>query len=325
VQQVAPRLVRELDDVRLGRDLAPVALGPCPRFRRVGDRVLALDDDLRERRTRTLDLPADARLLTASADLDLVVAATAEELLLVAERTRTLPVPGADSASFVDGRLLLTAPVLGQSEWEGRPYTYRGATTAYLVDVADSAVTSQVDLDVADAGTSAVPHPTDPVVLLDAGEGQDGSRVFAATVHGRQVEGRLLLENAVAAGFSPAGDRLLVTPHPSFGPEVRVLDWPSLSEVARLTSADLGWPDDELDLHGCFLRDDVVLLSTVEHGLVLTDGGLEPVARLDLSEGSPGPDAETTSLVGVADRRFAVELWCEGRQRAGLWEVPALT
>ena len=319
---VAPTLVRELDDVRLGHDLAPVALGPCPRSRRVGDAVQSLDGDLRERRSRRLDLPDDALLLNASADLDLVVVATPAALLIVAGETSNLPIPAADSASFVDGGLLVTAPTVEHGVHDGRPYVHRGETTAYLLDLGAATVTSQLRLEVADAGTSAVPHPTDPVVLLDAGEGQDGSQVFAATVGGAEVHGRRLLENVVAAGFSPAGDLLLVTPHPSFEPVVRLLDWPSLSEVARLTAADLGWPDDELDLHGCFLDDDLVLLSTVEHGPVLTDGRLQPVARLDLSEGSPGPDAETTSLLGVAERRFAVELWSEGQHRAGLWSVP---
>ena len=107
---------------------------------------------------------------------------------------------------------------------------------------------------------TALAHPHDGSVVLDAGEGQDGSSIFQVRANGDELHVERILENAVAADFTPSGSRLLVTPHPSFGGPVRVLSWPDLTLLHEL-SEDVLDEDEGFDLYGCFLSETRAILS----------------------------------------------------------------
>ena len=64
--------------------------------------------------------------------------------------------------------------------------------------------------------------------------GQDGSQLFAARVASQRLSVSPVLENVVACGIV-AGDRLLLVPHVSYGPEASVVAWPSLRRIAAVT------------------------------------------------------------------------------------------
>jgi hypothetical protein len=143
-----------------------------------------------------------------------------------------------------------------------------------LLDPSTGQTLDEAILAVSAAGVIAVAHPHDGSVLLDAGEGQDGSHIFVASASDDQLTVDLVLEDVVAAGFAPAGDRLLITPHPSFNDPVSVLTWPDLHPAASITLADMDGIDDQFDLYGCFLSDSRILLKTFEHGLLLCSADL---------------------------------------------------
>jgi hypothetical protein len=97
VDHAEAALLAEYPDLELGRDLAPTtAIWPTDRFRLRQGTVTALDRILEATLSRTTRLPPDARLLTASPDLGLVVAAAGGSLIVLGETRWRLAVPGAD-------------------------------------------------------------------------------------------------------------------------------------------------------------------------------------------------------------------------------------
>jgi hypothetical protein len=325
---VVRRLVAEpvtwRSDLRLGHDLAPTSLQPVTRYRLHGGTVTALDWKLDPSRSVDVDVPATARLLTATPRLGHVVAADAATLIIwTARGARRVPLSAADSATVLSsGHLLVTAPVIERQTWQGRTYEQRGAHRVFLVELRTGRILDEAAIDVVDAGVTAVPHPHDASVLLDAGEGQDGSRVFRARVVDDRLALELVLENVVAAGFAPSGHRMLITPHPSFDDRVSVLAWPSLHPIASITAADVGCVADRFDLYGCFLSENRVLLKTVEHGLMLCSADLRPDAWIELTTNDADDGAEIETVFGVSDDAFAAEVWNDRSASATVWRIP---
>jgi hypothetical protein len=220
--------------------------------------------------------------------------------------------PAVDAAARLpSGRLLVTAPKMERQVWQGRAYESRAEHYAYLMET-NGTVVDRVELDVADAMVTLVPHPHDGSILLDAGEGQDGSRIFVAREAGGHLHVQKVLDNVVAAGFDATGERLLLTPHPSFNTGVSLVSWPSLDPLNTLTAEDVG---DGFDLYGCFVGDRV-LLKCYERGTVLCSSSLEPLAWVQLGDGTP------ECLVGMTRNAFGVDLWQDGAASATVWRLP---
>lgn len=141
----------------------------------------------------------------------------------------------------------------------------------------------------------------------------------------RSVRGRLeveaLLDDVVAACFDAAGDRLLLTPHPSFENRARVVNWPSLDELASF-NGEVDRLYGRLDLYGCFLRADSVLLSRVEQPPIACDSNLVPVALVQLGASSLGPNAQAETVVGLSPNAFGAQLWTEDASSATAWRLP---
>jgi hypothetical protein len=320
VGRLAASLVGQLPDLRLGHDLAPVTLDAVTRYRFLDGTVCVLDDRLQPTGRVPVDLPA-ARLLAASPDLSVVVlAGTTSVTVAAAGKRLVIDVAAADSATLLPGgRLLVTAPEVVRNVHGGREYESKGAHRVYLVGLDSGRVLDQVELDAVDASVLAVPHPHDASVVLDAGMGQDGSLVYLARAVDDCLAVEKIAEDVAVASFAPAGDRLLLMPHPSFGDEASVLEWPSRRQVGRLGAEDLAVDGLAFDLYGCFLSDHRLLLKTDEHGILVCSGDLHPVAWLDLPP--YGDDAELDTMLGVATDVFAVEIWRDGSAHTTVWQL----
>lgn len=145
-----------------------------------------MDEQLRVVRRRDVEVGEGASLLNAAPDLRSVVLGYADRLVVHAEeRALEVGIGSADAAVFVgDGRLVVTAPVVEHLEYQGTSYDSKGDHLVQLVDLGRGAIVDTAVLGVADAGVSAVSHPHDGSIVLDAGMGQDGSASFVVRVVG---------------------------------------------------------------------------------------------------------------------------------------------
>jgi hypothetical protein len=312
-------LIAQHPAMRLDRDISPASCQPSPRSCLRDGQVLALDDTLAMAARKNVILSSGARLLNAAADLSIVVCADQSALVVLAAAEFALPVPEPEVACiFPNGHILVTAPVIEAPAEEGTDFAFRAGHRVLLISPDTGRVLDEVALDIPDSYLSATQHPVAPVALLTAGEGQDGSRVFAVA----EADGRLgveaVAEGGIAASFNRAGTRLLITPHPSFSPTLRVLNWPDCKRLSSATAAGLGLPDDEMGVCGCYLDDDRVLAMTAEGKLVVLDDGLGLLAEVGLRPAGQGPDF----MIGVSPANFAVQTWHDGAASASVWRLP---
>ena len=307
MERVPAELVSQRSDLRLAFDLMPVSMSAVPRFELRDSTVMAVDGRLEPAHSTAVELPAEALLVNATPDLRYVFAADHDYLYVVGPQGRLqLAVPAVDSATPLPGhRAVITAD-----------------HRVYLIDTDSGDYLDAVSLDLLDAGVMAIPHPHDGSVLLDAGEGQDGSRIFVARVADDRLDVHLILENVVTADFTPLGDRLLVMPHHNFDNAVSIVDWPSREVVSTLSSDMLGIDKAGFDMYGCFLGDGAVLLKTLDNGLVLANRTLDPIAWIDLP--GPGEGAEIGALFSLGEQTFAAELWRDGSELATIWRIPPI-
>lgn len=301
------RLVVEVSAPDPGKDLAPLCLGPAPRFWLADGQVHAVDDGLEIVGSRPVSLPSAARLLAASADLRQLVAATPEDTRLVLDDTEHALPFAADSAVLrPGGTVVMTAP------------DHDGSHRILLLGPGGEVV-DQSSVPVYPAGAFACEHPGDASVLVELGEGQDGSLLVAVRVRGGGLDVQEIASNSVAAGFSPDGQRLLLLPHPSFPMAPRSLSWPDL----RLEGSLEHGPGVDYDMYGCYLSSEHVLLKSYEDGLFLADRDLTAPEPLVLSGLSfDALDGEIESVWGLGARRFVANIWDDGRRRVTVWELP---
>jgi hypothetical protein len=208
VRRLVAELIHRPAGLRLGHDLAPVSLQATARYHFHDTTVTALDSALVPSRSRQIEVGRDARLLTATPGLESVVLAELDALVIVAaSAVHRLPVASADSATWLSsGRLLVTAPFIERANWQGRPYEHKSRHRVLLLDPHAGHKLDEAVLDVGDAGVTAVAHPHGGSVLLDAGEGQDGSQVFVARADGDRLAVDLAYAWVDLAGYGPGGD-----------------------------------------------------------------------------------------------------------------------
>jgi hypothetical protein len=320
VDRVEAILVAEYPDLDLGRDLAPpIAMWPTDRFRLRDGTVTVLDQALAGAASRVTSLQAGARLLAASPDLRFVVAAAGGELIVLGETEWRLPIPEADSAAILGSRqLLVTARVIPPGSM------FASANRILLLDPVAREIVDEVPLVLDEAYAGAITHPRDGSVLLEAGMGQDGSRVFVAQVAARALAVHPALANVVSGGFNPAGTRLLLVPHGTEGSgEAAVVAWPSLTQVAAITPGGIGLDEDEFDFYGCFLDTDQVLLKALDHGLLTCTADLVPQTLVTLPGYGPDEGFEIGPVLGIAPGTFAVELQGDDTMLTTVWQLPA--
>jgi len=320
-------LVAEHQGMRLDRDISPDSLQPSPRFCFRGGQVFALDDTLAATTRKSIALSSCARVLNAVPDLSIVVGADESDLVVATTAATAgefrLPLPMAEVACiFPGGHVLVTAPVIEHATFQGADYASRSGHRVLLIDPSKGRVVDEAALDIPESFISTTQHPTAPLAVLTASEGQDGNRVFSVA----EADGRLvveaLVENAVAASFNPSGTRLLLTPHPSFGPELRVLNWPDGSQLRSATAPDLDLPDDDsFDICGCYLKDDLILAMTSAGRLIALDDQLDLLGQIGVSAVRQRP----SYMIGVSTANFALETWRHGAASASVWRLPPVT
>ncbi|MFK3980321.1 hypothetical protein ACI2K4_08055 [Micromonospora sp. NPDC050397] len=318
MRRMAAELLAHRTDVRIGFDLRPATMGRGRACRRTADQVEALDDRLGP--TAAAPCPPGELLATAP-DLGAVVTLDGDDLVVRrGDVDVRVPVPGADSATLLtDGSLLVTAPVFEKRTWKGRTYTAKAEHRVLLIDPAGK-IAHEATLEVSDAGMIALAHPYDGSVLLDAGEGQDGSSIFRVRSDGDELHVERILEDAVATDFSPSGDRLLVTPHPSIGGPVRVLSWPDLTPLHELSEETLD-EEEGFDLYGCFLSETRVVLSVSGALPLVCTADLVPEGRVALPD--EYADAEPETLVGLAEDVIGLDLYLRDESTAAtVWRLP---
>lgn len=296
--------------------------GRQPRFRLDDGTLTALDDGLEPGASVATGLSGGARLLAAAPGLGTWLAEDGE-LAVVSPAGRTdLPGAAADAASLLAGGLaLVTAPDLDE----------RGHLLL-LVELGTASgparvVAEHLVPDVVDASAHVLAHPSGRAAVVDLPMGQDGSvvlRVDAGPEPGRGLAVTELCpgEDVVSAGFSPDGERLLLTPYPSDPETARVLRWSDLRETGRLAAADVGAPIG-IGMSGSLLDDDHLLLVDIERGLVLATRDLGSARRLALPELPLGDDddddgADIEWVCALGPRTFAVGAWYAGTGRRTL-------
>ncbi len=313
MRTVDAKLVGERADLRLGWDVKPVGVGRFPRYAWRWPTVTALDGMLVDKQSWDLDCPESASLLAAARDLSTVVVAD-EVVLYVLSRAgaRSVPVGRADSVTLLaGGRALVT----------GRLDDHRHC--ACLVALEAGVIIDEVDLDTCEAGIAALPHPHDGSVLLEAGEGQDGSHVFLVRIGGDRLDIDRVFHDVVVADFSRSGRSLLLMPHPSFDNVVSLVEWPERRTIAELDSADLDL-NSGFDFYGCFVRNDRVVIKAYEDGLLVADKALHDVARVRMPglEMSENGDVALGTVIGLGDDTVGVDVWRDGREHATIWRIP---
>jgi hypothetical protein len=313
MRTVDAELVGERPDLRLGWDVKPVGVGRFPRYSWRWPTVTALDGRLADQQSRDVECRESTSLLAAATDLSTVVIADEEALhLLSPAGADMVPIPRADSVTLMaGGRALVT----------GRLEDHRHR--AYLVAMNGGDIIDEVDLEAYEAEINSLPHPHDGSVLLDAGEGQDGSRGYLARVSGDRLYVDEVFTDVVVADFSPSGRHLLLVPHPSSANVVSLLEWPERRSIAVLDSADLDF-NTSFDFYGCFIRNDTVVMKTVGEGLLVAGNALSDVARIRLSglDVEVNGDIAIDAMIGLGDDTIGVDVWRDGHEHATIWRIP---
>lgn len=267
--------------------------------------VRLLDSRLDEIDVKPLELPTEARLLAAQG-LERLALAAGSNLLLLGERLTNLTGLACDGAAFIGDHLIATAPAD-----EGH--------RLLLIDPATGQTLDEVLVDADDAGAFITVHPRDPVAVIEFAMGQDGCVALRVGIDDPQGSPSLRateilrVEDAVFAGFDAAGERLLVVPHPSDPDALRVLAWPSLDELGRLSTEHLG-TEIGIGLPACWVDDDCIAAYAIEDSLIVTDGSLRNPARVALPIDF-GDDGDLESLTSLRPGRVAAGVWTPNGRR----------
>jgi hypothetical protein len=328
---VIAELVAERPDLDNGPDVAPMSLAPCARSRLTAGGVEALDGLLNPAGSRPVTLTETATLLNATPDLAQVVSVDDGHLLYAGPGGRRAasalpdwkrPLPLAGSATFLGaGRLLVTTPDSETREHAGRSYEQKTTHRVLLVGSDTGVTLDEITLDVFAAGTIATAHPVDGSVLLDLGEGQDGSSLYRIRATDDRLTADRILENTVSAGFSPDGTRLLLLPHPSFDELPQVVSWPDL-EVLSIADLDTAGIDPGgIDFYGCFMDDDRILLTTREQGLWLADGILGTLAPIELPDLVTHGSLDFSLTMGLSTDTFSTRIWRDDQDLTTVWRL----
>ncbi|WP_062207613.1 hypothetical protein [Streptomyces sp. NBRC 109706] len=156
-------------------------------------------------------------------------------------------------ALSLDGRVL----------WIYRPDVLAGRDRPdrwVALDAATGAVLAQADLGTVGHGGEQLPHPAGEFMLLDVGEGQDGTVIHRASL----VDGRLDLvrypwHDRILIGLSPDGTRFMTVDHQQT--DLAVHRHPDGEVTFSLTVDAFGHDPDEIfvDWFGGFLNEDTLV------------------------------------------------------------------
>ncbi|MFK4762091.1 hypothetical protein ACI3KS_14260 [Microbacterium sp. ZW T5_45] len=284
--------------------------GPVSTTTAFGDRVSVrwhdgavrvLDETLEEIDVRPLDDVGDDARIRAAHGVDLVAISSSAGLTLIGGRriTRdriTRDDLHVDAAVFLGEHLLATVPSADGHR-------------VLLIDPATGATLTEQTVDADDATAFLTRHPTEHLVLAEFAMGQDGTRLMRIDVDGQHMNATEILtgQDPVFAGFSPRGDRILIAAHPSDPEVMRVLTWPELGEVGRLSASDLD-AEYGLGLAACWVDDERIAAYATQDSLLVTDASLTWVQRVELPVDF-AEEGELETLTPLGSDRVAAGVW----------------
>ncbi|GAB3261434.1 hypothetical protein [Kineosporia babensis] len=156
---------------------------------------------------------------------------------------------------------------LGESAiWVYRPDAMAGRDRSdqwVVLDSRTGAVIAQADLETAGHGGGQFLHRGDGSVLLDVGEGQDGSALYRGSLTETGMD--LFVypwRDRVLVGFSPDGQRFLTVEHGQV--DLKVHAYPQGEVLLSLSLEDFGHGDEEevyVDWNGGYLDSETVILT----------------------------------------------------------------
>lgn len=309
--------------IDLSDELAPrSSVQQGPRYSLRDGFVHRLDRRLQSAARRRVDLPTSAKLLAATTDLSVAVAAEDDVLHLDGSRCLRLDIAFADSATFLASGNLLVAAAWPERNvlpggWE---HVDRGDNRLLVIDPHAGITVAEAPLGVSDAVVITTAHPTDGSVLLGAYGGQNFSELFVSRQPGDGLRIDSLGRDVGDAAFDPTGSLLLISPNPNSENRARVVAWPSLEEIGAIEGGS-----DELEGHllgaaGFFVAPDRVLLSTMEGPPILCTSALRPLTRIELV-GAPLGE-EMTMVLGLEEDVFAMHARVDGVRSTSVWQVP---
>ncbi|MEU8799078.1 hypothetical protein [Spirillospora sp. NPDC048819] len=213
---------------------------------------LVVDGDLLGR-AAVFPAESEPRGHAASPDLECAVYTTDEALVCVGRdgMPRWRGDFGAAPKQYMNGRAGCAFSLKGDVVWLYRPdmaMKGRGHVDQWLAfDTATGSVLDQVELGSAGHGAQHFVHPDGEHMLLDVGEGQDGSRVYRARIE----DGRIALAeyswDAALYDLSPDGSRMMTVGDKAgtLLQELVFRTFPDGQEDLTVSSEALGYDEEE--------------------------------------------------------------------------------
>lgn len=286
--------------------------------------MVAVDESLEPVRRRQVEL-SRMRILDAAANLErIILADPLEMVIIIGSQFTHIDIRRVDAALFLpDGRIIATAPSRRDPQ---KPRKRPSHNRACLIDPDSGTIINEQELKVSNASVGIYLNTTDGSVILDAGEGQDGSHLFSAQIEGDTFKIRKFGRDGVFGSFSPTGDRLLLLPHPMSDEPVTLKTWPDLKRVAALDIDDVEMDEDDgFDVDGFHLHDDQIILRTFENRLLACSGSLEPKAWIDADLPlDPDGNPAVTGIIGLTRDTIAMETFTGDGPLVSMWRIPSL-
>ncbi|MFC7713504.1 hypothetical protein [Nonomuraea recticatena] len=205
----------------------------------------------------------------ASVDLGWVVYTTLNAVVCVTssgdERWRAAFEPFSDERHGHRPGCVLSLD--GRTVWIYRPDAMAGRDLLdqwVVLDAESGVVMAQSDLETSGHGGQQYLHPTDEHVLLDIGEGQDGSIIYRATVvDGQLAPVRYPWVDRVLIDLAPDGQQFMTVDHGQA--DVAFHGYPAGEVTAALRAEDFGHDPDEvfLEWSGGYLDLEVAVVTLV--------------------------------------------------------------
>ncbi|TDC96589.1 hypothetical protein E1285_05490 [Actinomadura sp. 7K507] len=206
---------------------------------------------------RAAAFPAEGKPYGHAAAPDLECAAyTTDEALICVERDGTARWRSdfeAPAEQYMNGRAYCEFSLKGDVVWLYRPdlaMKGRDHTDQWLAfDAATGNVLGQVDLGSAGHGAEHYVHPDGEQILLEVGEGQDGSRIYSARLDGTGIALTEYEWNSMLCALSPDGTRLMTVREVrgSLLEELVIRTFPGEEEDVIVSAEALGYDEDKYE------------------------------------------------------------------------------
>ena len=160
---------------------------------------------------------------------------------------------GAAPQQYMNGRAYCTFSLKGDVVWLYRPdlaMKGRGHTDQWLAyDAASGDLLGQADLGSAGHGAQHFVHPDGEQILLEVGEGQDGSRVYGARLDGTGIALTEYEWDSMLCDLSPDGSRAMTMREVrgSLLEELVVRTLPGAEEDVTVSAEALGYDEDKYE------------------------------------------------------------------------------